>query len=139
MIGPVPGHASALKMAYAAWTKGSSALLLSVAALANAEGVDQELFDEWHMSVPELPEQLERLSAGVEGKAWRFVGEMEEIASSFAAVGLPRGFHLAAAELYSRLAALREHPATPRPEEVVSLLLDRDGAKRQGETEQPSA
>ena len=34
------GTASALKMAYAAWTKGSSALLLAVRALAIREGVD---------------------------------------------------------------------------------------------------
>ena len=34
-----PAGASALKMAYAAWTKGSAALLLAARALARAEGV----------------------------------------------------------------------------------------------------
>jgi len=32
-------------------------------------------------------------------KAWRWIGEMEEIAASFEAAGLPGGFHLAAADL----------------------------------------
>jgi hypothetical protein len=35
--------ASALKMAYAAWTKGSAALILGVRALARAEGVEDSL------------------------------------------------------------------------------------------------
>src|SRR4030095_15341250 len=33
-----PGAASAVKMAYASWTKGSAALLLAVCAMASAEG-----------------------------------------------------------------------------------------------------
>ncbi len=33
--------ASAVKMAYAGWTKGSAALLLAVRALARAEGVEE--------------------------------------------------------------------------------------------------
>jgi 3-hydroxyisobutyrate dehydrogenase-like beta-hydroxyacid dehydrogenase len=36
---PSPGTASAMKMAYAAWTKGTAALLLAARALARAEGV----------------------------------------------------------------------------------------------------
>jgi 3-hydroxyisobutyrate dehydrogenase-like beta-hydroxyacid dehydrogenase len=124
-IGSEPGQASALKMAYAAWTKGTSALLLSVAALAASEGVTQELFDEWDMSIPELAERLERLSARIGEKAWRFVGEMEEIASSYSDAGLPDGFHLAAADLYGRLAKLKEYPAGQMPDEIVNMLLDR--------------
>src|SRR5581483_4750701 len=37
------GAASALKMAYAAWTKTSAALLIAVRALAIAEGIEAEL------------------------------------------------------------------------------------------------
>src|SRR5947208_6948402 len=36
-----PGTASALKMAYAAWTKGSAALLLAALSAARAEGVEE--------------------------------------------------------------------------------------------------
>src|SRR5216683_3311015 len=45
-----PAGASALKMAYAAWTKGSAALILSVRALARAEGVEDSLLAEWTLS-----------------------------------------------------------------------------------------
>ena len=45
-----PGAASALKMAYAAWTKGSAALLIAIRTLAIHEGVDAELSREWKLS-----------------------------------------------------------------------------------------
>lgn len=124
VIGSKPGQASAVKMAYAAWTKGSSALLLSAAALATSEGVIDELLDEWDMSIPDLRERLERVSARIGGKAWRFVGEMEEIAHSYGNSGLPDAFHLAAADLYARLADLKDGPQGQSPDEVVRRLLD---------------
>src|SRR5205823_2429246 len=48
------GAASAVKMAYASWTKGAAALLLTARALARAEGVEEALVAEWAMSQPEL-------------------------------------------------------------------------------------
>jgi hypothetical protein len=128
VIGPTPGQASALKMAYAAWTKGTSALLLSVAALATSEDVIEELVDEWDMSIPELRKRLERTAAGIGVRAWRFVGEMEEIALSFADAGLPNGFHLAAADIYSRLADLKDHPPGQDPDEILNILLGTTGS-----------
>ena len=91
------GTASALKMAYAAWTKGSSALLIAVRALAIREGVDGALRAEWERSQPGLGGRSESAVAANAKKAWRFVGEMEEIAATFAAAGLPAGFHEACA------------------------------------------
>jgi hypothetical protein len=126
VMGPEPGQASALKTAYAAWTKGTSALLLSVAALATSEEVIEELLDEWDTSLPELRKRLEQGSARIGEKAWRFVGEMEEIAHAHGDAGLPDGFHLAAAEIYSRLADLRDHPSGQVPDEVSNILLDRN-------------
>jgi 3-hydroxyisobutyrate dehydrogenase-like beta-hydroxyacid dehydrogenase len=55
--------ASSVKMAYAAWTKGSSALLLAARALARASGVERTLLTEWQLSQPNLIAQSER-SAG---------------------------------------------------------------------------
>ena len=92
--------ASAVKMAYAAWTKGTSALLLACRALARAEGVEPALIAEWQLSQRELPEQSERAASAAALKGWRWIGEMEEIAASMAAAGLPSGFHEAAAEIY---------------------------------------
>lgn len=127
VVGAAPGRASALKMTYAAWTKGTSALLLSVAALATSEEVIDELLDEWEMSIPELRERLERVSARIGEKAWRFAGEMEEIAHTYGDAGLPDGFHLAAADIYSRLAGLKGHPPTQAPGEVLDILLHEIG------------
>jgi 3-hydroxyisobutyrate dehydrogenase-like beta-hydroxyacid dehydrogenase len=96
--------ASAVKMAYAAWTKGTGALLLAVRALARAEGVERTLLAEWAMSQPALGKQSERSAAAAAAKGWRWVAEMEEIAASMAAAGLPAGFHEAAAEVFDRAA-----------------------------------
>jgi 3-hydroxyisobutyrate dehydrogenase-like beta-hydroxyacid dehydrogenase len=94
--------ASAVKMAYAAWTKGSSALLLGARALAQAEGVEDALLAEWALSQPRLADQLQRAARAAVTKGWRWVGEMEEIAHTMADAGLPDGFHQAAAEIYRR-------------------------------------
>ncbi|MGI8876854.1 MAG: DUF1932 domain-containing protein [Egibacteraceae bacterium] len=102
-----PTAASALKAAYAAWTKGSAALLLAVRALAGANGVEAALLDEWDRSLPELSGRSASTAARTAPKAWRFSGEMDEIADAFAAAGLPDGFHRAAAEVYGRLARFK--------------------------------
>jgi 3-hydroxyisobutyrate dehydrogenase-like beta-hydroxyacid dehydrogenase len=94
--------ASAVKMAFAAWTKGTAALLLSVRAVARAEGVEETLLDEWRTSLPALPEQSRAAARSAVAKGWRWVGEMHEIADTFASAGLPDGFHRAAAEIYRR-------------------------------------
>ena len=107
VIGNIPGRASALKMCYAAWTKGSSALLLAVRALADAEDVTEALLKEWDLSQPGLKARSEAAAVTSAPKAWRFVGEMEEIASTFKEVNLPDGFHLGAAELYKRLRVIQ--------------------------------
>jgi 3-hydroxyisobutyrate dehydrogenase-like beta-hydroxyacid dehydrogenase len=105
--------ASSVKMAFAAWTKGSSALLLAARALARADGVENTLLSEWSMSQKALGEQSERAAASAAAKGWLWVGEMEEIAASMAAAGLPSGFHEAAAEIYER-ASRAEGPAARR-------------------------
>jgi 3-hydroxyisobutyrate dehydrogenase-like beta-hydroxyacid dehydrogenase len=94
--------ASTVKMAYAAWTKGSSALLLAARALARAGGVERTLLAEWQLSQPDLTAQSERSAAAAAAKGWRWIGEMEEIAASMSAAGLPDGFHEAAAEVFDR-------------------------------------
>ena len=98
------GAASALKAAYAGWTKGSAALLLTVRELARAEGVEEALLEEWRLSIPELEERLAGAERSARGKGWRWIGEMEEIAHSMAAQDLPAGFHQAAAEVFRRAA-----------------------------------
>ena len=116
-----PGAASALKMTYAAWTKGSDALILAIRALAAREGVEEALLQEWAGSHPNLGPKSERAASVAAPKGWRYVGEMEEIAASFEAAGLPAGFHKAAADLYRRLAPFKDR-TDPGPE--VKEVLD---------------
>lgn len=118
------GAASALKMAYAGWTKGSSALLLAVVAYASEAGVYDALLAEWQQSMPQMPAQVEARAAGVGPKAWRFAGEMEEIAAALAAAGVPDGFHSAATEVYEALAGFRDADP-PDISAVVEALLGR--------------
>ena len=115
------GAASALKMAYAAWTKGTAALVAAIRALAQAEGVDASLVEEWKLSQPQPLRESDAVPGKVR-KAWRWVAEMEEIAASFEAAGLPGGFHLAAAEIYGRLAAFKDAAAPPSLDEVTEAL-----------------
>lgn len=94
------GAASAVKAAYAAWTKGSAALLLTARELVRAEGVEATLLDEWTESLPDLHERVARAERSAAAKGWRWAGEMEQIAAAMRAAGLPDGFHAAAAEVF---------------------------------------
>ena len=116
------GAASALKMAYAGWNKTQQALLMAVRAYAIHEGVDEALLREWSISQPDLPKRSENAVAGTARKAWRFVGEMEELAASFAAAGVPEQFHEAGAEVYRRLSGYKDTPAAPSVGEVAKTL-----------------
>ncbi len=95
-----PGAASALKAAYAGWTKGSAALLLAVRELARAEDVEGALLEEWRISIPELEERLVGAERSARRKGWRWIGEMEEISHAMAAQDIPAGFHEAAADVF---------------------------------------
>lgn len=117
--------ASALKMAYAAYTKGSSALLLAVNALAEAAGVTETLHQEWLISQPGLLKRSEQTAAATSRKAWRFSGEMLEIAETFAHYGLPDQFHQGAARLYASMAELKDLPPAQLAE-VIKVLLEHD-------------
>ena len=100
--------ASALKMAYAGWTKGSSALLLAVRAMARVNGVEASLLDEWDISISGQSARSDNAARANAFKAWRFVGEMEEISATMAQAGLPGGFHAGAAQLYQALESYKD-------------------------------
>jgi 3-hydroxyisobutyrate dehydrogenase-like beta-hydroxyacid dehydrogenase len=94
--------ASALKMAYAGWSKGSAALLLAMRDAARVLGVQDELIAEWALSQPGLAAQADRSAQAAAAKGWRWEREMQEIAATLEAAGLPAGFHQAAAEIFRR-------------------------------------
>jgi hypothetical protein len=92
----VVANASALKMAYAAWSKGTAAMVLAIRQVARHFGVEED----WRLAAPEVAGRLPAAERAAAGKGWRWVGEMEEIADTFEAAGEPAGFHRAAAEVY---------------------------------------
>jgi 3-hydroxyisobutyrate dehydrogenase-like beta-hydroxyacid dehydrogenase len=118
-----PGAASALKMAYAAYTKGTSALLVGIRALAIHAGVEQALLAEWARSQGDVGARSERAAGETARKAWRFTGEMAEIAATFADAKLPDGFFLAAGKIYEALAGYKDTPGSPSVAEVAKALL----------------
>jgi len=68
-------------------------------------------------------EQVNRRVRRVTAKAWRFEGEMNEIAETFQAAGLPEEFHKAAAEIYRRMSGFKDSAETPSLENVLEILL----------------
>jgi 3-hydroxyisobutyrate dehydrogenase-like beta-hydroxyacid dehydrogenase len=119
------GAASAVKLAYAAWTKGSAALLLAARALARAERVEGTLMAEWGVSQPALGQRAEAAARSAATKGWRWDAEMTEIATAMAGAGLPDGFHQAAAEIF-RCSPAADPAALSdvAPGDVTELVLE---------------
>lgn len=124
VIGTKIGKASALKMCYAAYSKGTTALLSAVLAAAENMQVRDELYQHWERDEAGFAEQVNRRVARVTAKAWRFEGEMREIAATFASAGLPGGFHQAAADIYHRMADFKD-AETPPLDQVLEALLEK--------------
>ena len=121
-IGEEAGKASALKMCYAAYSKGTTALLTAVLATAESLGVRKELCQQWDLDDSDFSKQTNGRVIRAAVKAWRFEGEMKEVESTFQAAGLPGGFHQAAAEVYHRMAGLKKS-STERPiDEIIDII-----------------
>ncbi len=122
IIGDEAGKASAIKMCYAAYSKGTTALLATVLAAAKAYDVGEELYQQWNMDDPGFSEQANRRVMRTTAKAWRFAGEMEEIAATFEQAGLPGGFHQSATEVFRRMANL-ETDERDRLMQILAAIL----------------
>ncbi len=99
-IGEEVGTASALKMCYAALTKGFTALATELLVAAQLLGVSEELAKELSGSQPQHREIMARQIPRMPTVAHRWVGEMEEIAKTFAELGLTPRILDGAADLY---------------------------------------
>ena len=117
------GRASALKMCFAAKTKGTTALLAAVLGAAEQMGVRQALETQWDRYNPGESEQTHTRLRTVARKAWRFTGEMQEIASTFEAAGLPPDFHHGAGAVYARQARFKDD-TNPPLEDILQALLE---------------
>src|SRR5579884_140960 len=87
VVGLEIGQASGLKMVYAASTKGSTALWTELLTAARALGLDDPLMAEFGMSRSDVSRQLMAAIPSMPRRARRWVGEMEEIATTFADLG----------------------------------------------------
>ncbi len=138
-LGPAVGRASALKMTYAALNKGTDALHAAILLAAERLGVRAELMPELEASQAEALARMRARVPYLGATAARFVGEMHEIAATFAAAGVTPAFHEGAAWLYERLAStplaaetratLPKHRSLDEALAVFVAALEGDGAK----------
>ena len=124
VIGDDAGKASALKMCYAANTKGSTALLSLVMSAAEKLGVRTDLESQWDRQSDTMTEQNRNRVQRVTQKAWRFAGEMDEMVETFGSIGLPSGFHESAGNLYRRMAHFKDSDPLPELMDVLMALLN---------------
>jgi len=123
IIGDEVGKASGIKMCFAAYTKGSSALLCAILAAADQLGVRSDLEHQWSRGGSDFALKTQERVRRVTAKAWRFAGEMDEIADTLENAGIPGGFHRAANEIYSRIAHYKGLEEPPALEEILDSLL----------------
>jgi 3-hydroxyisobutyrate dehydrogenase-like beta-hydroxyacid dehydrogenase len=100
VIGDQIGQASGLKMCYGALTKGLQALGTELLVAAKLMGLEETLRAEQRESIPDVLGWLERGLPTMPPKAYRWVGEMEEIASTFADLGMTPNIFTGAADMY---------------------------------------
>jgi len=60
---------------------------------------------------------------GISRNAWRFAGEMREIATNYSSVSLPDRFHEGAAERQERMAGFKDKPPA-KIDPVIEALLN---------------
>ena len=117
-LGGDVGRASGIKMCYAALTKGTSTLQVALLTVAESLGLSSELHEELAYSQKAALRNMESGIPRLPPNAHRWIGEMEEIATTFAAEGVTPQFHLGAAAIY-RL--LEQTPyAVESPEDIDS-------------------
>ena len=107
------GDASMLKMCYGGMTKGLQALATTLMVSAKRGGVDAALYAEMADSQQVLLGWLDRSLPRMPSKAYRWVAEMEEGATTFEAAGLPHQMMQGAARLYAGIAQTPLGKETP--------------------------
>ena len=124
MLGDKIGAASGLKMCFAAYTKGVTSLLCGILATAHQLNVSEALIQQWADKGNGLDTRAPRDVREVTQKAWRFVGEMEEISATFQHAGLPGEFHQAAADIYRRISGFKGAEELPDLQTVLEALVN---------------
>ena len=131
VVGRKVGQASGLKMTYAGLSKGSTALAIGVLVTAHRLGLYEELTKELRLSQPERMAWMEKSLGQIPPKSRRWIGEMEEIASTFEEQGLTPFLHQGAAEMYrfvGRSPLADETPETVDTGRTLSQVIDSLGS-----------
>ena len=122
-LGEEIGQASTIKMCYASLTKGLTALSTVLLTAAEAMGVSDALREEFQLSQSALYERMERGLPTMLPKARRWIGEMEEIASTFAHVGLTPKIHEGAADTYRFISKTSLADLNPEDKDAFPSLV----------------
>ena len=99
-LGPKCGSASGIKMAHAAVTKGLIAIAINSMVTAKVHNVQNEFLDELELLPGRLLAYFEKGLPSMCPKAYRWVGEMEEISKTHAELDLPKNLFEGAADIY---------------------------------------
>jgi len=124
--GPV-GAASGLKMSYAGITKGTTAIAAAMLLGAARFGCAEALIAELRSSQPEMLKRMQRGIPGMYDKAYRWVGEMQEISDFLDANAPSAEMYRGIARLYDYLAAAEaeDKPATDNAIRTLDRVLGR--------------
>ena len=132
VVGDALGLASAVKMCTASVYKGRVAILAQALRTAHAHGVVQPVLADLAATGLVDPERVGATLARASAKAWRYVAEMEEIASTQEAAGLTPDLFEALAGIYAGLAAVAVADAPEHVPDSTSLatVLEQWGRPR---------
>ena len=122
--GPI-GAASALKMSYAGITKGTTAVGSMMMLAATRAGVADKLRGELERSHPALVANFQRAVPDMFDKAYRFVGEMKEIADFVGEDKQAMQLYQAIADFYTRIAA--DHEGRHEETGALAAFLKKQG------------
>ncbi|MBT5048362.1 MAG: NAD(P)-dependent oxidoreductase [Rhodospirillaceae bacterium] len=115
-IGPDIGQGSAIKICNGAYNKGAFALYTSVMLAAEHYGCTEFLRERLPGSQAGTAEKLDGAILRLPSLSGRYIGEMEQVAETFAAIGLTPQIHQGAADLFRLLNA--SPLASERREEI---------------------
>lgn len=125
------GAASAVKMCYAALTKGLMAIASQAFASASRLGVAEALRAELATSRAWVLDEADKGLPKVPPKAYRWIAEMEEIGATFASAGFSPDLFEAVADVYRQVGAMEPGPirdADQYAERLLAALTSRPTA-----------
>ena len=137
ILGERMGEASALKMCYGAMNKGIQALMLETLMAARRLGVEQVFEEQMRETRSDLHDWMLKVMPVMPPKAYRWVPEMQQIAQTFAGVGMTPRIFDGAADMFGLVATTTLGKQTPESRdkslggrEVIRMLADEGNDNR---------